>query len=119
MGNRNTADSFPDRLPERFMEGFPDPFPDRLKTTHASSAFGAASSYKQSAPCADRSSARKATFAYGAALLTDPEPQDSVRAAKVAEVRAALAAGTYHVSAQAVAGKLLDAMLAGRRSADS
>jgi len=36
---------------------------------------------------------------------------DAVRLDKVAEVRAALAAGSYKVPAEAVASKLVDAML--------
>ena len=36
---------------------------------------------------------------------------EGVRTDKVAEVRAALAAGTYHVPASAVASKLVDSML--------
>jgi len=38
---------------------------------------------------------------------------DGVRMDKVASVQAALAAGTYSVSASAVASKMIDAMLAG------
>jgi anti-sigma28 factor (negative regulator of flagellin synthesis) len=37
-----------------------------------------------------------------------------VRAEKVAAVQAALAAGTYDVSASAVASKLVDAMIGGQ-----
>jgi negative regulator of flagellin synthesis FlgM len=39
---------------------------------------------------------------------------DGVRAEKVAAVQAALAAGTYDVSASAVASKLVDAMIGGQ-----
>ena len=38
--------------------------------------------------------------------------EDGVRMDKVSGVQAALAAGTYNVSSQAVAGKMVDAMLA-------
>jgi flagellar biosynthesis anti-sigma factor FlgM len=39
---------------------------------------------------------------------------DGVRAEKVTAVQAALAAGTYDVSASAVASKVVDAMIGGR-----
>lgn len=40
---------------------------------------------------------------------------DGVRTDKVAEVQAALAAGTYNVPAAAVASKMVDAMLGGEQ----
>jgi len=57
-----------------------------------------------------------ATVSDAGAAAAQQAADDSVRMDKVAEVRAAIAAGTYHVSAEAVAGKVVDAMLADRES---
>jgi negative regulator of flagellin synthesis FlgM len=76
------------------------------------------------APSAPQSKSAAATAAAGSALGSDRATLSSagseasqavsdegVRTDKVAAVQAALAAGTYNVSASAVASKMVDAML--------
>lgn len=65
---------------------------------------------QSSAPGADH--ATLSSFAQSVAL---GQADGDVRMEKVAGIQAALAAGTYNVSAGAVASRLVDAMLAGDR----
>lgn len=53
----------------------------------------------------------QATLSAGAAAISQIDNGGDVRMDKVAAVQAALASGTYHVPASAVAGKMMDAML--------
>jgi flagellar biosynthesis anti-sigma factor FlgM len=54
-----------------------------------------------------------ATLSSAGAEVSHNAAETGVRAEKVAAVQAALASGSYHVPASAVAGKLVDAMLVG------
>jgi negative regulator of flagellin synthesis FlgM len=54
----------------------------------------------------------RATVSDAASEMSQAASDEGVRAEKVAAIQAALAAGTYHVPAAAVASKLVDAMLA-------
>ncbi|MGB0064881.1 MAG: flagellar biosynthesis anti-sigma factor FlgM [Terracidiphilus sp.] len=54
----------------------------------------------------------RATFSSAASEVSQSAAGDGVRTDKVAAVQSALAAGTYHVPATAVASKLIDSMLA-------
>ena len=47
-------------------------------------------------------------------LVAQATTGSDVRADRVAELQKAIASGTYHVSAQDVAGKIVDGLLAGR-----
>jgi len=58
----------------------------------------------------------RATLSGAGAAAALQAADDSVRLDKVAEVRASIAAGTYHVPSEAVATKVVDAMLADRES---
>lgn len=53
-----------------------------------------------------------ATFSSAGSQVSQTVSDEGVRADKVAGIQAALAAGTYNVPASAIAGKLVDAMLA-------
>jgi len=53
----------------------------------------------------------KATFSSAASEVSQSVSDGGVRPEKVAEIQEALSAGTYDVSASAVASKLVDAML--------
>lgn len=53
----------------------------------------------------------KATLSSAASEVSQTAAEGGVRAGKVAEIQAALAAGTYNVPASAVASKMVDAML--------
>ena len=53
-----------------------------------------------------------ATFSSAASEVAQAAGESSVRMDKVAEIQAALAAGSYNVSAGAVASKVVDSMLA-------
>ena len=53
----------------------------------------------------------RATFSSAASEVSQGASADNVRADKVASVQAALAAGTYNVTASAVASKVIDSML--------
>ncbi len=57
--------------------------------------------------------ADRATLSDAANEVSQAASGEGVRTEKVAAVQAALAAGTYNVSAAAVASKVVDAMLAG------
>jgi negative regulator of flagellin synthesis FlgM len=59
----------------------------------------------------------QATFSSAANEVWQSASGDDVRTDKVAAVQAALAAGTYNVSAAAVASKVVDSMLAGGQAA--
>ena len=55
-----------------------------------------------------------ATFSSAASEVSQTAGDSSVRMDKVAGIQAALAAGSYNVSAGAVASKVVDSMLAGQ-----
>src|SRR5580658_7598411 len=55
----------------------------------------------------------RATFSSAASEVSQAASGEGVRADKVAAIQAALAAGTYNVTAAAVASKVVDSMLAG------
>jgi negative regulator of flagellin synthesis FlgM len=54
----------------------------------------------------------RATFSSAGSEVSQTAADSSVRMDKVAEIQAALATGSYNVSAGAVASKLVDSMLA-------
>lgn len=56
----------------------------------------------------------RATLSGAGAAAAQQAADDSVRLDKVAEVRAAISAGAYHVPAEAVAAKLVETMLVER-----
>jgi len=56
-----------------------------------------------------------ATLSPAASEISQAAQEDGLRADKVSSVQAALAAGTYNVSASAVAAKVIDAMLGGQK----
>ena len=56
-------------------------------------------------------SSDRATLSSAASEVALSATEGGVRTEKVAEIRASLEAGTYHVPASAVAGKMVDAML--------
>ena len=53
----------------------------------------------------------RATLSSAGSEVSQAVSQEGVRTEKVAAIQAALAAGTYNVSASAVASKMVDAML--------
>jgi negative regulator of flagellin synthesis FlgM len=55
----------------------------------------------------------EATFSRAATEVSQSAAQSGVRSDKVAAIQQALTSGTYNVSASAVAGKMIDAMLGG------
>jgi flagellar biosynthesis anti-sigma factor FlgM len=57
----------------------------------------------------------RATLSSAGSEASQAGAEDAVRMENVASIRAALAAGTYHVPAAAVATKVVDAMLAGQK----
>lgn len=57
----------------------------------------------------------RATLSSAGSEVSQTAGEDGVRSEKVASIQAALAAGTYSVPAAAVATKLVDAMLGGRK----
>jgi negative regulator of flagellin synthesis FlgM len=59
--------------------------------------------------------ADRATLSAAGSEVAQTAADGGVRMEKVAGVQAALASGTYSVPAQAVASKMVDAMLAGNR----
>ncbi|MGD0548203.1 MAG: flagellar biosynthesis anti-sigma factor FlgM [Terracidiphilus sp.] len=54
----------------------------------------------------------RATFSSAGSQVSQTASDSGVRMDKVANIQAALAAGTYNVSAGAIASKLVDSMLA-------
>ncbi|MFZ1938526.1 MAG: flagellar biosynthesis anti-sigma factor FlgM [Terracidiphilus sp.] len=56
----------------------------------------------------------RATLSSAASEISDAATGEDVRMDKVSQVQQALAAGTYDVSASAVASKVVDAMLGGQ-----
>lgn len=60
-------------------------------------------------------SSDRATFSYAANGVASAGSDSDVRLDKVASIQAQLAAGTYNVSASAVAGKLVQSLLTGGR----
>jgi negative regulator of flagellin synthesis FlgM len=57
-------------------------------------------------------SSDQATFSSAASAVSESAADSGVRTEKVAGIQAALAAGSYNVSAFAVASKVVDSMLA-------
>lgn len=57
----------------------------------------------------------RATLSSAASEVSNAASEDSVRTDKVAQVQAAIAAGTYSVTASAVAAKVVDVMLNGQK----
>ena len=55
----------------------------------------------------------QATLSHAGAEVSQSAAQEGVRADKVASIQQALAAGTYNIPASAVAGKVIETMLAG------
>ena len=55
----------------------------------------------------------QATLSHAGAEVSQAAAQEGVRADRVASIQQALAAGTYNVPASAVAGKVMDTILAG------
>jgi negative regulator of flagellin synthesis FlgM len=82
-----------------------------LGTTSA--ATPAATPRNSSAQGTSALSADQATLSSAGSEVSQTANSDGVRMDKVAEVQAALAAGTYDVPASAVASKLVDSMLGG------
>lgn len=80
-----------------------------VNTTEAAST-GARSSTAATTTVGGRDSAQVSSAGSQVSQLA---AADTARPEKVAAVQAALAAGTYNVSASAVASKLVDAMLSG------
>lgn len=64
-------------------------------------------------PVTDSFSSDHATLSNAGSLVSQSLTDDGVRTEKVDEIRAAIAAGTYSISASAVASKMVDAMLGG------
>ncbi len=56
----------------------------------------------------------RATLSSAGSEVSQAVSEEGVRTEKVASIQAALAAGTYNVSASAVASKIVDAMLGGQ-----
>jgi negative regulator of flagellin synthesis FlgM len=56
----------------------------------------------------------RATFSSAGSEVSQTATDSGVRMDKVAEIQAALASGTYNVSAGAVASKVVDSMLGGK-----
>lgn len=81
---------------------------NRAATTPAAGASSKAPA--ASAPATDR-----ATFSAAGSEVSMAATEPDVRIDKVASVQSALAAGTYHVPASAVAAKIVDAMLTEER----
>lgn len=65
-----------------------------------------------SAPDGDRAASDRVTLTSAASEVSQAAGEDGVRTEWVAQVQAAIAAGTYNVPAAAVASKVVDAMLA-------
>jgi negative regulator of flagellin synthesis FlgM len=65
------------------------------------------------APTGSSFDSDQATVSSAANEVSQTASDDGVRSDKVAAVQAALAAGTYNVSASAVASKVVDSMLTG------
>jgi negative regulator of flagellin synthesis FlgM len=61
----------------------------------------------------------RATLSSAGTEVAQTVSGSEVRMDKVTSVQAALAAGTYNVSASAVASKVVDAMLGGEQSSDN
>jgi negative regulator of flagellin synthesis FlgM len=57
----------------------------------------------------------RATLSSAGSEVSQASQEDGVRSEKVASIRAALASGTYNVPAEAVATKVVDAMLSGQK----
>ena len=70
---------------------------------------------QQQTPAAGSFSADHATLSSAGSLASQALTEDGVRMDKVADIQAALAAGTYNIPASAVASRIVDSMLAGGR----
>ena len=57
----------------------------------------------------------RATLSSAGSKISQAAGEDGVRMEKVSSIQAALTAGTYNVSAKAVASKVVDAMLVGEK----
>lgn len=79
-----------------------------LASTQASQIRGNENTAAQTAFAGD-----EATLSHAGTEVSQSAAEAGVRSDKVAAIQQALAAGTYNVPASAVAGKVIDAMLAG------
>jgi negative regulator of flagellin synthesis FlgM len=79
-----------------------------LASTQASQIRGNENNAAQTAFAGD-----EATLSHAGTEVSQSAAEAGVRSDKVAAIQQALAAGTYNVPASAVAGKVIDAMLAG------
>jgi|SRR5579872_2601236 len=60
-----------------------------------------------------------ASFSNAGSEISLSASASEIRSDKVAAIQAAVASGTYHVPAAAVAGKVVDAMLSGEQSSEN
>ena len=86
---------------------------DTTKTTATSTIYGATSVQEAQAASAPQTQ-DKANVSRAGGLAAQSTADSDVRLDKVSQLKAAIASGTYRVSASDVADKLLDSLLKGR-----